>query len=327
LSWSEISDSENEDIGAFTRHLESQPKEEQKKKHEERVRKEEEQRAEKFRKQHEERVRKEEQRAVERLRKEEEQRAEKIRKQSEEERRRQEEKRRQGFWQKEEAARQKARSEEAARQKVQKEEETDFCRVWREPIELLQKAKGNERKSAFGLRRPWMQEIREGLFDFSKMEEDAESLSEVLAAQEHVLSADFAASQGNGVPTGGSGFVERGTEAEDAEERRGREEKHETERLFMSKFFDDAYVPQYGGGALVGSEAARCEEGVEKRSTEEESVVEEDSLPGDMSEEQWLRASSDKDSDNRTIWYTDQVRKWYKHAVPSLKSHQSNMHT
>jgi hypothetical protein len=81
-------------------------------------------------------------------------------------------------------------------------------------------------------------------------------------------------------------------------------------------------VSQYGGGALVGSEAARCEEGVEKRSMEEGSVVEEESLPGDMLEEHWLLSTSDNDSDNRTIWYTDQVRKWYKHAVPSLKSHQ-----
>ncbi len=54
----------------------------------------------------------------------------------------------------------------------------------------MEKGKGNERKSAFGLRRLWMQEIREALIDFSKMEE--ESWPELLAAQEQVLSADFA---------------------------------------------------------------------------------------------------------------------------------------
>jgi hypothetical protein len=94
--------------------------------------------------------------------------------------------------------------EEEARLRKEEEErrkgETNFCRVWREPIELLEKAKGNERKSAFGLRRPWMQEIKETLFDFSKMEEDAQSLAGVLAAKQHVLSTDFAASQDNVAP-------------------------------------------------------------------------------------------------------------------------------
>ena len=161
-----------------------------------------------------------------------------------------------------------------------------------------------------------MKEIREALFDFSKLEEDAESVAGVLAAQQHVLSADFAASQGNGVPldAGGRGLVERATESMDAEERRGRDEKQETERLLMSKFFGDAYVPQHGGGAQIGSEAARCEEDVE-RSAEQESVVEEDSLPADISEEQWLCATSGNESDNWTIRYTDEVRKWYKHEV------------
>ncbi len=68
-----------------------------------------------------------------------------------------------------------------------------------------------------------MQEKRQALFDFSKMAEDAESLSEVLAAQQHVLSADFASQ-------GGRGSVEKGTETEEAEERLGREENQQTER-------------------------------------------------------------------------------------------------
>ena len=107
-------------------------------------------------------------------------------------------------------------------------------------------------------------------------------------------------------------MVERATEAKDAEERRGRDEKQETERLLMSKFFGDAYVSQDGGGALVGSEAARCEDDVE-RTAEQESVEEEESLPGDLSDEQWLRANSD--NDNLTLCFTDQVRKWYRQAV------------
>ena len=109
------------------------------------------------------------------------------------------------------------------------------------------------------------------MFDFSKMEEDAESLAGVLAAQQQVLSTDFAASQDNALPP------------------------------------DDG-----GGGALEGD--AACEVYVE-RNVKQESVGEEDTLPGDMSEEQWLRANSDNESDNWTIWYTEEVRKWYKHAV------------
>jgi hypothetical protein len=73
-------------------------------------------------------------------------------------------------------------------------------------------------------------------------------------------------------------------------------------------------VPPDGGGAgaLEGDDA--CEVDVE-RNMEQESVVEEDSLPADISEEQWLCATSGNESDNWTIWYTDEVRKWYKHAV------------
>ena len=173
---------------------------------------------------------------------------------------------------KEEEEENRQKEEEERRQKEEEErqkEETDFCRVWREPIELLEKAKGNDRKSEFGLKRPWMKEIKETFFDFSKMEADAESLAGLLTSQQHVLSTDFATSPDNVVPPDGG-----------------------------------------GGGALD----AACEVDVE-RNVEQDSVVEEDSLPGDMSEEQWLCANSDNESDNWTIWYTDDVRKWYKHAV------------
>jgi hypothetical protein len=53
-------------------------------------------------------------------------------------------------------------------------------------------------------------------------------------------------------------------------------------------------------GALEGDPA--CEVDVE-RNVEQESVVEEDNLPRDISEEQWLCANSDNESDNWTIWY------------------------
>ena len=124
--------------------------------------------------------------------------------------------------------------------------------------------------------RPWMQEIRESQFDFSKMEQDAEDYSEVVVAQDQALSADFAAvSLDNGVPLDG-----------------------------------------IGRGGTLEADAAR-EVHVE-RNMEQETV--EESLPGDMSDEQWLGANSDNDSDNVTLWYTDQVRKWYRNAVQSLKS-------
>jgi len=201
------------------------------------------------------------------------------RQREEEERRRKKEEERQ---KEEEERRRKERhrqSEEEVRQRKEEEErqkeEADFCRVWREPIELLEKAKGTDTQSAFGLRRPWMQEIKETFFDFSKMEEDAKSLAGVLAAQQQVLSSDSAASHDNRLaPDGG------------------------------------------GGGALEGDDA--CEVDAVRNMDQEEE--EEDRLPGDMSEEQWLRTNSDNESENWTIWYTEEVRKWYKHAVSSLKS-------
>ena len=91
---------------------------------------------------------------------------------------------------KEEEEENRQKEEEERRQKEEEErqkEETDFCRVWREPIELLEKAMGNDRKSEFGLKRPWMKEIKETFFDFSKMEADAESLAGLLTSQQHVL--------------------------------------------------------------------------------------------------------------------------------------------
>jgi chemotaxis protein histidine kinase CheA len=382
------------------------------------------------------------------------------------------------------------RKEEEERQK----EETDFCRIWREPIKLLEKAKG--RKSALGLRRPWMQEIKETLFDFSKMEEDVESLSGVLAAQQHVLctalrpspspsvsehicpmvnelegsmvmkvveiggdgrtracagscslfddncrsfhplalevrlhlarvssmkevllnveamhmnldlivsgtptvqhtvelpaqcepggvgrqhpplckwskkyktltvmlpllaqqtreacerlhalliltqqpaadaappelSTEFAASQDNVVPLRGNVIGAGGTESLAGLLAQCRALAHLNLSYFVIGLGGagrlagvlaqcralahlDLSPDGSGGGALEGD--AVCEVDVE-RNMEQESVVEEDSLPGDMSEVQWLCVKSDNESDNWTIWYTDQVRKWYKHAV------------
>ncbi len=156
--------------------------------------------------------------------------------------------------------------EEEERQK----EETDFMRTWSEPIYRLENTKGT-----VGPRRPWMQGIRESEYDFSTLEED-DYYSEVVVAQEHVLSTDFAAlSLENGVPLDGIGR----------------------------------------GGAL---EADAAREVHVERNMEQETV--EESLPGDMSDEQWFGANSDNDSDNVTLWYTDQVRKWYWNAVESLKS-------
>ncbi len=86
--------------------------------------------------------------------------------------------------------------EEEERQK----EETDFMRTWSEPIYRLENAKGT-----VGPRRPWMQGIRESEYDFSTLEED-DYYSEVVVAQEQVLSTDFAAlSLENGVPLDGIG--------------------------------------------------------------------------------------------------------------------------
>ena len=71
-------------------------------------------------------------------------------------------------------------------------------------------------------------------------------------------------------------------------------------------------------GALEGDNHCEVDVG---RNMEQELVEEEDLLPGDMSEEQCLRANSDNESDKYGLQITDQVRKWAKHAVSSLKSH------
>jgi hypothetical protein len=57
----------------------------------------------------------------------------------------------------EEERRRKEIEEEARQRKEEEErqkEETDFCSLWREPIELLAKAKASQRRTAVGLRRP-----------------------------------------------------------------------------------------------------------------------------------------------------------------------------
>jgi hypothetical protein len=150
------------------------------------------------------------------------------------------------------------------------EEETDFTRAWREPIYLLENAKGK-----VGPRRPWMQGIRESKYDFSTMEQDEyEKLMEgvrMMQAPKKMLNV------------GASEFV-----------------------------------PSLGGFAEDGSGTGRMEGDNDldvdvERNMENDTA--EDSLPGDMSDEQWLRTNSDIGAENLTLWYTDQVRKWYRHAV------------
>ena len=158
-------------------------------------------------------------------------------------------------------------------------EETDFCRVWREPIELLEKVKGKRNLSVFGPRRPlsWMQAIREAKYDFSKLEENDNKfvlLKEVMIRTQapkkmlNVGASEFVPSLG--------GIAEDGS----------------------------------GTGTMEGDDDPEVDA---ERNMEIDTA--EDSLPGDLSEEQGLRANSDNDSDNLTLWYTDQVRKWYRHAV------------
>ena len=81
------------------------------------------------------------------------------------------------------------------------------------------------------------------------------------------------------------------------------------------------FVPSLGGFAEDSSGTGRMEgdndlEVDVERNMENDTA--EDSLPGDMPDEQWLRTNSDIGAEN-LIWYTDQVRKWYRHAVYSLK--------
>ena len=161
----------------------------------------------------------------------------------------------------------------------QQKEETDFCRVWREPLELLEKVKGKRHESAFGPRRPlpWMQAIREAKYDFSKLEEND---NKFVLLKEALVRAQAPQKMLN---VGASEFV-----------------------------------PSLGGIAEDGSGTGTMEGGDDLEvdaETNMENDTAEDNLPGDLSEEQGLRANSDNGSDNLTLWYTDQVRKWYRHAV------------
>ena len=182
------------------------------------------------------------------------------------------------------------RKEEEERQK----EEQDFCRLWREPIELLGKAMGKNRKAAacgaMPAMRAWMHEIRETLYDFSQIvEEDALSrhYSDVLQAQEQVLSTGFAALS---IENGVAGV---------------------------------AGLPLDGIGRAAVDRAAWTHLEGDERNMERDSAsfgnsvtgnMVENGLPGGMSDEKRLWANSDNQESNVTLWYTDQVRKWYRYA-------------
>ena len=188
-------------------------------------------------------------------------------------------------------------------------------RVWREPISLLENAKGK-----VGPMRPWMQGIRESKYDFSKLQEDAEDYSEVVVAQEQVLSTNFAAlSLDNGVPLDSIG---RGDTLEtDAAPRRVSQTPLMPPMQAPKKMLNvgaSEFVPSLGGFAEDGSGTGRMEGDNDldvdvERNMENDTAG--DSLPGDMSDEQWLRTNSHIGAENLTLWYTDQVRKWYRHAV------------
>ena len=80
------------------------------------------------------------------------------------------------------------------------------------------------------------------------------------------------------------------------------------------------FVPSLGGFAEDGSSGTRRMEGdndLEEVDVERnmENDTAEDGLPGDMSDEHWLRTNWDVGAENLTLWYTDQVRKWYRHVV------------
>jgi hypothetical protein len=77
------------------------------------------------------------------------------------------------------------------------------------------------------------------------------------------------------------------------------------------------FVPSLGGFAEDGSGTGRMEGDNDLVDVERnmENDTAEDSLPGDMSDEQWLSMTSDIGAEKLTLWYTDQVRKWYRHAV------------
>ncbi len=74
------------------------------------------------------------------------------------------------------------------------------------------------------------------MFDFSKMEEDAESLAGVLAAQQHVLSTDFVASEDSVVsPDGGGGVTLEGDAAGEVDVERNMEQESVVEEDSLPK--------------------------------------------------------------------------------------------
>jgi hypothetical protein len=207
----------------------------------------------------------------------------------------------------EEVRRQEAAERQERRRKEEEErqkEEADFMRAWREPISLLENTKGK-----VGPMRAWMQGIRESKYDFSKLEEDEEDYLEVVVAQEQVLSTDFAGlSLENSVPLDGIAFGGKHSQAPLMPLMQAPKK--------MLNAGASEFVPSLGGFAEDGSGSGRIEGDnyldVERNM---ENDTAEDSLPGDMSDEQWLRTNSDIEAQNLTLWYTDQVRKWYRHAV------------
>jgi len=176
----------------------------------------------------------------------------------------------------------KAAGEQLTEQGDRQKEETDFCRAWREPIELLEKENGTRNLLVLGPRRtlPWMQAIKETKYDFSKFEEDeggkiGGQMQAPLMPPRQAPKKKLNVGASEFVPSPG-GFAEDGS----------------------------------GTGAMEGDDDPEVDA---ERNMEIDTA--EDSLPGDLSEEQGLRANSDNGSDNLTLWYTDQVRKWYRHAV------------
>jgi hypothetical protein len=167
----------------------------------------------------------------------------------------------------------------------QQKEETDFFRVWREPIELLEKVKGKRSLLAFG---PWMQSIRETKYDFSKWEEE-------VCKDGKQLQVEY----------GGKKLQETNMPPTQAPKK-------------MLNVGASEFVPSLVGFAEDGSGTGTMEgeddlEVDVDRNMENDTA--EDGLPGDLSEAQGLCANSDDDPHNLNLWYTDQVRKWYRHAV------------
>jgi hypothetical protein len=132
-------------------------------------------------------------------------------------------------------------------------------------------------KGKVGPMRPWMQGIRESKYDFSTLEEDEYWQGTLMTPMQAPKKM---------LNVGASEFVPSlGGLAEDGS----------------------------GTGRMEGDNDLEVDEVDVERNMENDTA--EDSLPGDMSDEQWLRTNSDIGAENLTLWYTDQVRKWYRHAV------------